>query len=191
MIDNQVGTTPEQAGCTGCQSCPDDSIKIPDTTRRQFLKAIVGVFALSWGAVTVIPILQYLTPPKSDDSGEQVASVSLGKVDSIPKGQGKNFQFGHKPGIIVRDDAGEFHAFSAICSHLGCTVQYGGGKPNIWCACHGGQYDAKTGTNIAGPPPKPLTPLYVSVVKDEIIVSKTPGATPAAAPKAAAPKAKA
>ena len=55
-----------------------------------------------------------------------------------------------KPGIIVRDQAGEFHAFSAICTHLGCTVQYRPDNADIWCACHNGHYDV-TGRNVSGP----------------------------------------
>jgi len=164
----------KQAVNSSCKQCPDcpgkETVSMPE--RRQFLKLLLGLFALSWGAMTTIPLLQYLTPPASEDAGQEVKSISLGKLDSIAKGQGKNFQFGRKPAIIVRDDAGELHAFSAICTHLGCTVQFTPDKPNIWCACHGGQYDAKSGKNIAGPPPKPLMPLKAEVVNGEIIISK-------------------
>lgn len=158
--------------CKNCPSCPNQGEKISMPERRQFMKLLLSLFALSWGSMTLIPILQYLTPTASDDAGQEVKSISLGKADSLAKGQGKNFQFGKKPALIVRDEAGEFHAYSAICTHLGCTVQYSAEKENIWCACHGGQYDAKTGKNIAGPPPKPLQPLKVEVVKGEIIISK-------------------
>ena len=65
----------------------------------------------------------------------------------------------------------EYLVTVGICTHLGCTVQYREDKDAIWCACHGGQYDAHTGKNVAGPPPKPLTPLKVEVSGDKIIVS--------------------
>jgi cytochrome b6-f complex iron-sulfur subunit len=173
------------SSCKPCSECPgQEPVSLLD--RRNFLKILLGTFAIGWGAMTTIPILQYLTPPPSDDAGQEVKSISLGKLDTLAKGQGKNFQFGKKPAIIVRDDAGELHAFSAICSHLGCTVQFTPDKPNIWCACHGGQYDAKTGKNIAGPPPKPLMPLKADVVKGEIIISREP-AQKAATMKDAAP----
>jgi cytochrome b6-f complex iron-sulfur subunit len=51
-------------------------------------------------------------------------------------------------------------------------VQYLQDKKSIYCACHGGQYDAETGKNIAGPPPKPLAPLKAEVVDGKIIVSR-------------------
>lgn len=153
-----------------CAHCPEQTVDMP--TRRNFLKLCLGIFALSWGAMTTVPIIQYLIPPDTGETGPEVKSVSLGPVANLPKGQGKNFQFGKKPAIIVHDEAGNLHAFSAICSHLGCTVQYSSEKDHIWCACHGGQYNPDTGKNIAGPPPKPLDPLVAEVVKGEIIVSK-------------------
>jgi Rieske Fe-S protein len=171
---NQVTEkTESQASCGQCQGCGNAE----ETTRRQFLRIMLGIFALSWGAMTTLPIIQYLMPAAKEESGQEVASVNLGKLESLPKGQGKNFQFGHKPGLIVRDEAGDLHAFSAICTHLGCTVQFNDEKDLIWCACHGGQYDPQSGKNIAGPPPKPLTPLKAEVVNGEIIVSKLPSPT--------------
>jgi len=153
-------------GCQGKQQTVDDP------TRRRFLQLVFGLFALSWGAMTTLPILQYLTPAKAEETGPEVTSVTLGKLDDLEKGTGRNFQFGSKPALIVRDEAGDLHAYSAICTHLGCTVQFASEKDVIFCACHGGQYDPTSGKNIAGPPPKPLTPLVAQVVKGEIVVSK-------------------
>jgi len=169
-LEYQQSEAPADREC--CGGCPETD----PPTRRHFLKILIGLCALTWGALTTYPLIQYLLPSGKEDSGPEVTSVSLGKEDAIPKGTGKNFQFGHGPALIVRNEAGEFHAFSAICSHLGCTVQYSTEKKDIYCACHGGQYDPQTGKNIAGPPPKPLTPLSVAVVKGEVIVSKQPAA---------------
>ncbi|MBX2860993.1 MAG: Rieske (2Fe-2S) protein [Vampirovibrio sp.] len=155
---------------------PEESSSGFQISRRRFIKVVLGFFALLWGAVTTFPIFKYLTATSDETAGEEVASVSLGSADAIAKGTGKNFQFGHKPAIIYRDDAGDFHAFSAICTHLGCTVQFSQEKNNIWCACHGGQYDAASGKNIAGPPPKPLAPLNAAVVNGEVFVSRAPAA---------------
>ncbi|HET8580537.1 MAG TPA: Rieske 2Fe-2S domain-containing protein, partial [Nitrospiraceae bacterium] len=63
-------------------------------------------------------------------------------------------------------------AFSAVCTHLACTVQYRPDLIHIWCACHNGHYDLN-GINIAGPPPRPLEPYVVNVRGDKIVVSKT------------------
>ncbi|MBI2884427.1 MAG: Rieske 2Fe-2S domain-containing protein, partial [Candidatus Methylomirabilis oxyfera] len=62
-------------------------------------------------------------------------------------------------------------AFSAVCTHLQCTVQYREDRQDIWCACHNGVYDLN-GKNISGPPPRPLEALKLNVRGDQIIVMK-------------------
>ena len=96
----------------------------------------------------------------------------MGSADDFLPGAAKNFKFGSAPALLVRSEDGSFHAYNAICTHLGCTVQYNEEKKNIWCACHGGVYDTVTGKNLAGPPPKPLKALNVEVQEGEIIVSR-------------------
>lgn len=63
------------------------------------------------------------------------------------------------PDILIRESDGSLKAFSAVCTHAGCTVGYEGGV--IVCPCHGGEYDAETGEVIAGPPPEGLAPRRV------------------------------
>ena len=62
-------------------------------------------------------------------------------------------------------------AFSAICTHLDCTVQFREDLSRIWCACHNGHFDL-TGRNVEGPPPRPLDAFEVNVRGDEIVVSR-------------------
>jgi len=79
--------------------------------------------------------------------------------------------FGSAPAIVVRTATGDYRAFSAVCTHLQCTVQYRPDLQHIWCACHNGHYDL-SGRNIAGPPPRPLEQYDVNLRDDEIVVSK-------------------
>lgn len=154
----------------------DGSLSQP--TRRGFLKMLVGGFALLWAGVTTLPVFQYLASGNgSEAAAADVASVTVGKADDFSPGQGKNFQFGSIPAIVLLTHAGEFKAYNATCTHLGCTVQYNGStsageEGKIWCACHGGQFDPNTGKNIAGPPPKPLAKLAASVVNGDVIVTR-------------------
>ena len=139
-------------------------------TKRDFLKYFLsgGVFALF--AAIIYPILAYLKPPKV--TGEEVTSVSIGKADQFPVDSGTIFRFGNKPGILIHTKQGEFRAFSAVCTHLDCTVQYKKEAGLMWCACHNGQYDL-TGRNVSGPPPKPLTPFKVIQKGNEIFITRT------------------
>ena len=71
----------------------------------------------------------------------------------------------------MRTAAGELRAVSAVCTHLNCTVQYRADLAEIWCACHNGHFDLN-GTNVAGPPPKPLERYDVKVRGDKIVVDR-------------------
>lgn len=122
--------------------------------------------------MALFPLYLYLKPAAQEDEGSQVESVVVGAAADIPPGTGKNFKFGSIPAVITHTKDGEFHAFSAICSHLGCTVQFRPDHQQIWCACHGGCYDPSSGKNIAGPPPKPLKALKATLTDGKIVVSR-------------------
>lgn len=141
--------------------------------RRSFLKMSLGTLAVFWGGLTTIPFIKYLTSGTEDTQSVAISQVTVGPVSDFAVGTSKNFQFGNTPALLIRNLSGDFKAFNAVCTHLGCTVQYSSEEKNIWCACHGGQFDASTGENIAGPPPKPLTPLVANVVEGVVIVSRT------------------
>lgn len=140
--------------------------------RRGFVKWMVGGIAGLWTMMAAYPVFRYLKSGATEAPQQAVSSVNVGSVKELPVNAGKNFKFGSTPALVVHGEDGEFHAYKAVCTHLGCTVQYNPEKSRIWCACHGGQYDAATGQNIAGPPPKPLEALKVDVHDDQITVSK-------------------
>src|ERR1019366_3203195 len=73
--------------------------------------------------------------------------------------------------LLVRVSESEWKAFSAVCTHLNCTVQYQESSRQIWCACHNGTYDL-TGRVVSGPPPKPLEEFVVRVRGDELVISR-------------------
>jgi len=97
-------------------------------------------------------------------------SVIAGEVGALKPNSGKIFRFGNEPGILINTPGGEIKAFTAICTHLACTVQYRDDLEHIWCACHNGPYNLN-GINIAGPPPRPLTPFKVNIKGDQIFAS--------------------
>ena len=124
---------------------------------------------MGWIGAILYPLYSYLIPPKSPDV--DVSNISIGKASEIESNSSKMFKISNKPGILIKTKEGELKAFSATCTHLDCTVQFNKDENLIWCACHNGKYDLN-GTNISGPPPKPLTPFKIVVQKDEIFIQK-------------------
>jgi thiosulfate dehydrogenase [quinone] large subunit len=80
----------------------------------------------------------------------------LGPSAQLPPGQAATYNDpgDGRPDIVIRGSDGKLAAFSAVCTHAGCTVGYSGGQ--IVCPCHGGTYSAGTGAVTGGPPPQGL-----------------------------------
>jgi cytochrome b6-f complex iron-sulfur subunit len=139
-------------------------------TRRRFINWLLGTSVGGLVLAIVYPAGRYLVPPRSGESAASSVTLPF-KPDDVAAGTAKIFKFGNRPGIILRTSTGELRAFSATCTHLGCIVQYRSDLQQIWCACHNGHFDLN-GTNVAGPPPKPLEAFAVNVRGDQIVVSK-------------------
>ncbi|HSE93075.1 MAG TPA: Rieske (2Fe-2S) protein [Methylomirabilota bacterium] len=132
-----------------------------------FLATSLGAFLVA----VLYPVGRYLVPPEAGESTAGTVTLPLKAADVKPN-TGQIFKFGSRPGILVRTPAGELRAFSAVCTHLNCTVQFRADLGHIWCACHNGHFDLN-GKNIEGPPPRPLDTFVVNVRGDQIVVSKS------------------
>lgn len=137
--------------------------------RRRFLDVILGGGIAALLAGIVYPIFRFIIPPAQAEA--DASRVVAAKTSEVPPNSSKIFKFGKDPAILVHTKSGEYRAFTAICTHLDCTVQYRDDLEHIWCACHNGHYDLN-GNNISGPPPAPLAQYEVAIRGDEIIVSK-------------------
>jgi len=58
--------------------------------------------------------------------------------------------------IALRLFDGTLVGYSAICTHLACSVVWRPDREDLHCPCHNGLFDAATGGVLAGPPPRPL-----------------------------------
>ena len=86
----------------------------------------------------------------------------LAQLDQLPPGGG--LVLTDRRVVLTRDAAGTVRAFSATCTHQGCTVSdVRGGR--IDCPCHGSRFDAATGAVVQGPATRALRPVPV-VVRD-------------------------
>ncbi len=134
-----------------------------DSGRRGFLGWFLGTSTGALFASVLYPIFRFMSPPHVPEAAtSQVEAGSTHDPELLEKGF-KIVRFGAEPVILIRASETEFRAFAATCTHLDCIVEYRPGDKKIWCNCHDGVYDL-AGRNIAGPPPRPLTPYEVHVV---------------------------
>jgi len=138
-------------------------------SRRGFLKWALGFSVVATIAGVVVPVIGYLWPP-TRQSAAGGGRVQVGWVKDLPVGQAKVLPVNDKPVIVVNTTAGGVKAFSAICTHLGCVVEWNASKQFIQCPCHDGRFNPTTGAVISGPPPAPLPPVRVAVENDQIFV---------------------
>ena len=136
-------------------------------TRRRFLDWILCGFGGIVGVSLAGPILVYLWP--STRKGPVQHRQEAGTADGWGKWASKIIAVGEKPVLVVRMSQ-RFRAYSAVCSHLGCLVIWHAAKRQFECPCHAAAFDMD-GKVIAGPPPKPLVELAVSVVDGKVFVS--------------------
>jgi Rieske Fe-S protein len=95
------------------------------------------------------------------------ASDVLATTSEIPVGSGKIFTA--EKVVVTQPASGDFKAFSAVCTHMGCivsTIAHG----TIDCPCHGSQYSIKNGAVVAGPAPAPLPAQPIKVSGSDIIL---------------------
>lgn len=131
-----------------------------DRTRREVL--------LGAGAVGASAVLSACGGSSSTTSPPAEVDSSPGlQVSDVPVGGGvvdKDAKV-----IVTQPEAGEFHAFSAVCTHMGCQVE-GVTDGKIRCPCHGSEYSPTDGSVVGGPAPEPLESRSVTVSGDQLTI---------------------
>jgi len=106
-------------------------------------------------------------PASASSAAGGTAAGALAATSDIPVGGGKIFDT--QLTVVTQPTAGEFKAFSAVCTHMGCTVnQIAGGR--IDCPCHGSEYSITDGAVLAGPAPRPLPAKTIKITGDSIFL---------------------
>ena len=139
-------------------------------SRRNLLGKALG----AWGLLSALPLLnvviRFLSPPPSNQSPAE--NLKLEGFEEIETNSAKIVRFGKEPAIVIHTQTGQYKAFLARCTHLGCVVKYEGeGVPHFNCNCHGSVFDL-TGKNLTGPAPRPLVPLRVSIEGKALVISR-------------------
>jgi Rieske Fe-S protein len=107
-------------------------------------------------------------PPASTGGAPAAGGTPLAATSAIPVGGGTIFA--DKKVVVTQPVAGTFKAFSSTCTHLGCTVaKVADGL--IQCPCHGSRYSIVDASVKAGPAPRPLPPMNITVTGGEITLN--------------------
>ena len=162
MID---GSNPVPVAPPWKRDFPYEALSEEEVTRREFARFL----ALGAGTMAVANVgLAVWTQLRSINAGEPRAITELAAVEV-----GGTFLFhypgGDDPAILVRLTDIEVVSFSQKCTHLGCVVYYEQEEQRWHCPCHEGNFEARTGAVISGPPTRPLGRIDVEVRADGMI----------------------
>ncbi|WP_460064056.1 Rieske (2Fe-2S) protein [Streptomyces sp. YKOK-I1] len=104
----------------------------------------------------------------ADSTKSGAAGGALAKTTDIPEGGGKIFTA--EKVVVTQPTKGDFKAFSAVCTHQGCTVgSVADGTIN--CPCHKSEFRIADGSVAAGPATEPLPEKQITVQGDSITLT--------------------
>jgi menaquinol-cytochrome c reductase iron-sulfur subunit len=159
-----------------------------NTTRRKFLNRLSILLSGATALLLGLPFVGFLF--STDRRQEELVWRPIGSLQDFPIGQTVKATFldpGPLPwaGFSARtaawvrqDDAGQFSAFSAYCTHVGCPVRWLEQANLFMCPCHGGSF-YRDGSVAGGPPPTPLERYAVRVRGDQVELLARPQPLPA------------
>ena len=141
---------------------------LPDLGRRELF--VVGATGVG---LVVLAACGSATDPAAGASGGGkgggASGTKLIEMADIEVGQSAAATLDGKPVLVTRTGESTAVAFSAICTHMGCQVEPAGAE--LHCPCHGSKYTAATGAVIAGPAPKPLPAVKVTVAGGAVVTA--------------------
>ncbi|MBN1287526.1 MAG: Rieske (2Fe-2S) protein [Anaerolineae bacterium] len=118
------------------------------TSRRAWLLA-AGASALA----IIGGIIAYFLPRDLRDTPAE--PVRAGALDELEARGYLALAYGAYPAIVVSTEAGPV-AYSRVCTHFSCTVEYDPGAREFRCPCHDARFAGEDGRVLAGPPSEPL-----------------------------------
>lgn len=100
--------------------------------------------------------------------GSTSGGAAIAQESEVAPGSAVKFKDGGKDAVLIHLDSGDFVAYSAICTHAGCTVAYKNAQ--LACPCHGSVFDPANGAEVvSGPAQTPLPEIPVEVQNGEIL----------------------
>lgn len=154
------------------QFVPLTTDRHPEVSRRGVLRAagLTGAAAALLAACGGGEAAGDGTPstPATGSPGANSGGGALVATADVPLGGG--VILAAEKVVVTQPSEGTFKAFTAICTHQGCTVA-SVKEDKISCACHGSGFSAKDGSVVNGPATRPLKEIAVTVEGDQVVQS--------------------
>jgi thiosulfate dehydrogenase [quinone] large subunit len=153
------GKVPTTSPTTGAGKVPTTSPTASPTTSGSSAST-------SGSSVPTVPATSTVPPATTAGPVAQVPQGTLiGPAADVPVGGAASFTDPAQqvPALVVQVTRGQFRAFSAVCPHAGCTVQFDGTNDVFACPCHGSIFNTTTGAVLQGPATTGLSPIPVSL----------------------------
>ncbi|MBB3110951.1 Rieske Fe-S protein [Paenibacillus phyllosphaerae] len=96
---------------------------------------------------------------------QRIEPLKIAEAEELAIGESKLFAFPTEEdaAILVRLSEREYRSYQIKCTHLGCPVFWDKPSEQLKCPCHNGIFSVLDGSVIAGPPPRPLTTVKLTV----------------------------
>jgi cytochrome b6-f complex iron-sulfur subunit len=142
--------------------------------RREFLKGFIRWTSGAVGLSVLTSSIIYLYP--SEEKKMETKYFPVTEFEEAPQRGVKRINLTYmdegrenETRIFLAALSEGLTAFSAVCSHLGCIVDWESRQEQFLCPCHCGKYDIN-GNVIGGPPPAPLTRLPLETRDGKVFV---------------------
>lgn len=136
----------------------------PSLSRRSFMKLSMAAIGAAWAGVFV---QRKVFPSGGGSTDQKPVEIPLSE---LPVGGNRTFTYNGKAAMAIRTQE-SVKAYSLICTHLGCVVQWQPGERQFYCACHEGFYD-EFGEVLSGPPPVPLEAIPARIDGNQVIIGE-------------------
>jgi thiosulfate dehydrogenase [quinone] large subunit len=135
-------------------------------------RGAIRIGALSLGAVVAALVGKAFAKDSDRPTTTVSGSSQIIELAKINVGETHPFALGNgMPAILFRTKTGVF-AYSATCTHEGCTVAYQSSNKSLYCPCHGAEFDPfKNGDVITGPTRDALATVKVKITGDWVVLA--------------------
>ncbi|MGD0282909.1 MAG: ubiquinol-cytochrome c reductase iron-sulfur subunit [Dissulfurispiraceae bacterium] len=150
-----------------------------ETSRRRFIKWLLGILLAVNGLIAGIPFLRSLVGPRAAVQSDQWLKVAA--INSLPEGEPVDIRFMTEPEEayihtavlrsvwVIKHSPENITVYSPICPHLGCYYQWSRQSGRFECPCHASLF-ALDGKVLGGPAPRPLDTLPTRIKDGNLFV---------------------